>query len=104
MQCKQEETIMAIKITGFYQLPHQTMPELVDFNEVFDTSFMRKYTRFRTFEKFLQGSRFKIENQRDFEALPEEEMDAWVRKATRFSSWQEMLDTATDKYVMHKNL
>ena len=63
---------MAIKITGFYQLPHQTMPELVDFNEVFDTSFMRKYTRFRTFEKFLQGSRFKIENQRDFEALPEE--------------------------------
>ena len=37
---------MAIKITGFYQLPHQTMPELVDFNEVFDTSFMRKYTRF----------------------------------------------------------
>ena len=95
---------MAIKITGFYQLPHQTMPELVDFNEVFDTSFMRKYTRFRTFEKFLQGSRFKIENQRDFEALPEEKMDAWVRKATKFSSWQEMLDTATDKYVMHKNL
>ena len=67
MQCKQEETIMAIKI-------------------------------------FLQGSRFKIENQRDFEALPEEKMDAWVRKATKFSSWQEMLDTATDKYVMHKNL
>ena len=94
---------MAIKITGFYQLPHQTMPELVDFNEVFDTSFMRKYTRFRTFEKFLQGSRFKIENQRDFEALPEEKMDAWVRKATKFSSWQEMLDTATDKYVMHKD-
>lgn len=95
---------MAIKITGFYQLPHQTMPELVDFNEVFDTSFMRKYTRFRTFEKFLQGSRFKIENQRDFEALPEEKMDAWVRKATKFLSWQEMLDTATDKYVMHKNM
>ena len=89
---------MAIKITGFYQLPHQTMPELVDFDEVFDTSFMR------TFEKFLQGSRLKIENQRDFEALPEEKMDAWVRKATKFSSWQEMLDTATDKYVMHKNM
>ena len=51
---------MAIKITGFYQLPHQTMPE--------------------------------------------EKMDAWVRKATKFSSWQEMLDTATDKYVMHKNM
>ena len=31
-------------------------------------------------------------------------MDAWVRKATKFSSWQEMLDTATDKYVMHKNM
>ena len=52
----------------------------------------------------MQGSRFKIENQKDFEALPEEKMDAWVRKATKFSSWQEMLDTATDKYVMHKNM
>ena len=42
----------------------------------------------------------------DFYSLPhsEEKMDAWVRKATKFSSWQEMLDTATDKYVMHKNM
>ncbi|MDD6382254.1 hypothetical protein [Mitsuokella sp.] len=94
---------MAIKITGYYKLPHQTTPELVDFDEVFSTSFMRRYTRFRTFEKFLQGGRFGIKDQRDFEALPEEQMDEWVRKCTKFSSWQEMLDIATDKYVMHKN-
>ena len=42
---------MSIKITGFYQLPHQTMPELVDFDDVFNTSFMRKYTRFRLFSR-----------------------------------------------------
>lgn len=94
---------MSIKITGYYKLPHQTTPELVDFDEVFNTSFMRRYTKFRTFEKFLQGGRFGIESQRNFEALPEEQMDAWVRKSTKFSSWQEMLDIATDKYVMHKN-
>ena len=43
---------MAVKIVGYYQLPTQREPQLVDFQEIFDRSFMRKYTRFRTFEKF----------------------------------------------------
>ena len=75
---------MAIKIIGFYQLPHQTMPELVDFNEVFDTSFMRKYTRFRTFEKFLQGSRFKIGHEILIVAGDARHSDGQVRHAQEY--------------------
>ena len=37
--------------------------------------------------------------QVSFEYLPEENMDAHVVKNTRFSSWKEMLDVATDTYV-----
>ena len=37
--------------------------------------------------------------QVSFEDLPEENMDAHVVKNTRFSSWKEMLDVATDTYV-----
>ena len=87
-----------VKITGWYQLPGD-LPRQVDFDELFDTAFMRKYTKYRSFEKFLVGGKFDIQSQADFEALPEEQMDAHVRNATQFASWKEMIDTATDLYA-----
>lgn len=93
---------MALKLQGYYMLPNSTTPQLVDFEDLFDTSFMRRYTRYRSFEKFLAGGRFDIKSQKDFEDLPEELMDAHVKKTTKFSSWQEMIDCATDKYILHK--
>jgi len=91
---------MPIKITGYYKLPNSLEPKLVDFNEVFHTSFMRKFTRYKSFEKFLNGGKFAIKCQQDFEALPEIEMDQHVLQSTKFKSWQEMLDYATDKYIL----
>lgn len=91
---------MTIKITGYYKLPYQEEPCLVDFNEVFNLAFMRKYTRYRSFEKFLLGGHFHIANQQDFESLPEEVMDAHVKKTTKFSSWQEMLNFGTDRFIL----
>jgi len=93
---------MSCNLTGYYQLPNHPVPQLVAFDALFNTAFMRKYTRYRTFEKFLTGSRFRIESQADFEALPEAKMDIFVQKATRFASWQEMLDFATDLYIHNK--
>lgn len=87
-----------VKITGYYQLPGQ-MPQPVDFDVLFSTSFMRRYTQYRSFDRFLRGAPFTIHSQQEFEALPDAEMDAHVRRHTRFSSWKEMLDTATDLYV-----
>jgi len=87
-----------VKITGWYQLPG-TLPHQVDFEELFDTSFMRRYTKYRSFEKFLAGGKFDIRSQADFEALPEEQMDAHVRRVTQFASWKDMIDTATDIYA-----
>lgn len=87
-----------VRLTGWYQLPG-SMPQTVDFAELFPASFMRKYTRYRSWDKFLSGSGFAIASQADFEALPEADMDAYVRRATKFGSWKEMLDTATDKYA-----
>ncbi|WP_418871454.1 hypothetical protein [Selenomonas bovis] len=92
-----------VKITGYYQLPGR-LPQAVDFSELFDRSFMRRFTHCRSFERFLAGGRFRVRSQAEFEALPEEEMDAYVRRATRFSSWKEMLDTATDLYARRQLL
>ena len=93
---------MTLKLTGYYTLPTETEPRLFDFNDVFDAAFMRHYTRYRSFEKFLAGGGFSIACQKDFEELPEEKMDAFIKKASKFSSWQEMLDFATDKYARRK--
>jgi len=90
--------ILLVKLIGYYQLPG-ALPQPVDFAVLFDKSFMRKYTNYRTFEKFLQGGRFRITSQQDFEELPEAQMDQHVVKNTRFHSWGEMLDFATDIYA-----
>ena len=37
-----------------------------------------------------------------FEDLPEEKMDIHVKKTTKFSSWQEMLDWGTNQYILHQ--
>ena len=60
-----------VKLMGYYQLPG-SMPVQVSFEDLFNTSFMRKYTKYRSFEKFLLGGGFHIEIQQDFEDLPEE--------------------------------
>jgi len=90
-----------IKITGYYQLPGD-LPQPVDFANLFNASFMRRYTQYRSFDRFLRGGSFEIHSQADFEALPESAMDAHVRHHTRFSSWKDMIDTATDLYVHQK--
>lgn len=86
---------MSVKITGYYKLPNEFEPQLIDFDKVFDISFMRKYTKYKTFAKFLSGGKFNITCQKDFEEL----MDKHVAKNTQFKTWQEMLDFATDKYI-----
>mgnify|MGYP001614958351 FL=1 len=93
---------MALKITGYYKLPNEIEPQLIEFDKVFNISFMRKYTNYKTFAKFLTGGRFNITCQKDFEELPEDLMDKHVSKNTQFKTWQEMLDFATDKYIISK--
>lgn len=93
---------MAVKITGYYKLPNEIEPQLIEFDKVFNISFMRKYTNYKTFAKFLTGGKFNITCQKDFEELPEDLMDKHVVKNTQFKTWQEMLDFATDKYIISK--
>lgn len=93
---------MTVKITGYYKLPNEIEPQLIEFDKVFNISFMRKYTNYKTFAKFLTGGKFNITCQKDFEELPEDLMDKHVSKNTQFKTWQEMLDFATDKYIISK--
>lgn len=71
-------------------------------SELFTTSFMSKYTNFSTFDNFLKAGNFTVNSQEDFEAIPDEEMDIHVGTLTSFSSWEDMLEKATEEYLVKK--
>lgn len=102
-----------MSIKGFRQLERQLKriqqgaKELekttsIPFEELFHSSFMKKYSQFSSFEEFLDAGNFKVESQEDFEAIPDADMDDHVTKTTKFSDWQTMLDTAVSEYVAKK--
>ena len=55
---------------------------------------MRARTRFASFEAMLKASPFKAETAEDFKAIPDAQWDAFIRKETRFRSWEAMQQEA----------
>lgn len=74
----------------------------VSFDNMFTKSFMCKHTPVSNFDEFLTAGGFEVNSQEDFEAIPDADMDNYVIKSTKFSSWQEMLDTAAQEYALKK--
>jgi hypothetical protein len=73
--------------------------EKIDFSKLFTKSFMLKYTNLLSFDEFLTASSFEIESKEDFEAIPDIEFDFYVNSCTKFATWQDMLDTATQEHI-----
>lgn len=71
----------------------------ISFDKLFDTSFMRKHTQVSSFEEFLKAGNFVVNSKEDFEAIPDDVFDAYVVKATSFSSWKEMQEIAVKDYL-----
>lgn len=104
---------MGFKIKGLNELQkqfkkmEQAARELegnnsIPFSDLFTSSFMNKYTNFSNFEEFLEAGEFTVNSQEDFESIPDSDMDLHVSKSTKFSSWQNMLESATEAYVAKK--
>lgn len=74
----------------------------VAFDDLFISTFMRKYTNFSSFDEFLKNGNFTVNSQEDFESIPDAEMDDHVSKTTKFSSWQNMLNKAVEEYTAKK--
>lgn len=74
----------------------------VPFSELFTGSFMTHYTDFKSFDDFMVAGGFHAETTEEFEKIPDEPFDSHVSATTKFSSWEEMLQTATSEYVKKK--
>jgi hypothetical protein len=71
----------------------------IPFTELFTPEFMRLYTSFTDIESFFDASPWEVEGQADFEAIPEDDFDAYVDENTEFPDWETMLDTASERYL-----
>ena len=70
--------------------------------DILNPKFISGHTRFQTADEFFEASGFKLESQADFEAIPEDRLDAFVRSVSSFSSWREMLNTAGAAWAKKK--
>ncbi|NDL68489.1 hypothetical protein [Anaerotalea alkaliphila] len=71
----------------------------VSVDVLFSESFMNRYSDFSSFSEFLQSGSFEVNSQEDLEALDDEKINEHVRATTKFSSWQKMIDAATEIYT-----
>lgn len=104
---------MSVKITGFDKLEKElnrikrnaealSGTKEVSFAELFTPGFMSQNTAVSSFDAFLEAGGYQVNSKEDFEAIPDEEFDAYVRENTRFTSWQDMLQSAVNAYVVKK--
>ncbi len=66
------------------------------FKELFPSTFMTKYTQFRTIEDMVEKSSIRGEKKEDFTS---EEWNKFVREKTSFQNWEEMLKKAAEEYL-----
>lgn len=68
-------------------------------NELFTDSFMKKNTKFSSLDEMLDKSPFTIETQQDFESIPDDLWDDFVRKTVNFLTGKKCNKKLTNIYV-----
>jgi hypothetical protein len=74
----------------------------VSYYELFNASFMNRYTQHSTIDEFFVAGGFEFETEEDFEQIPEEEVDKHVQSASKFNSWQDMMTKAGEHWAAKK--
>lgn len=73
--------------------------QTVPVTDILTSNFVSKHTKFTSAQELFENSGFKLDSQADFEAIPEEAMDSYIRSVSTFKSWKEMLSAAGESYV-----
>jgi hypothetical protein len=74
-------------------------PELKELlKNIFDDDFMKEYTTLENFTAFQFSSAVVVNWDSDPLIYKTVLLDAFVKETTRFTSWDEMVRTATDKH------
>lgn len=104
---------MGMKITGFDEFEKKLKKiqsdvnklsgeRTVSFDELFNSDFMDKHTKFQSFEELLKGGGFVVNSPEDFAAISDDEFDKHISKTTDFDSWGDMQSRAAEEYYVRK--
>ena len=74
----------------------------VPVSELLTSSFLSKHTRFLSTNDLFEASGFKVESTEDFEAIPSDKWDDFIRSVSSFENWQAMLAAAGEEWVSKK--
>lgn len=74
----------------------------VPIDELLTSSFISKHTHFSNADEMFDASGFKIENQDDFEAIPDDKWDEFISSISTFPDWQAMLNEAGKEWAARK--
>ena len=66
----------------------------VSLTDVLTPAFVSQHTRFADAGQLFEASGFNANSQAEFEAIPEDKLDAFIRSESSFGSWKEMLSAA----------
>lgn len=89
------------KIEKNAEKPNQGLG-MVSFTDLFTPAFMSTYTQFANFGELLVGGKYTVNSLGDFLALLNEDFDKFIKKTTKFKSWEEMQSTAVADYMKKK--
>ena len=76
--------------------------QMLKFEEIFTSEFMNKYTDYSSIDEMFNKSEFTIESNEDFDKIPVDQLDRFVKENTKFPTWAEMIGTAGEEYVIRK--
>jgi len=72
---------------------------MVSFNDLFTPSFMTSYTNFSTFNGLLEAGKFDVKSLEDFMAILDAKFDVFIKKTTKFKTWEKMQSAAVAEYL-----
>ena len=74
----------------------------VPLSELLNDSFVSHHSSFSSLDELMEASEFKIESQEDFEAIPDNEWDEFIKRNTSFNSWIDMLNDACEQWIKNR--
>jgi len=78
----------------------QEDPDHISLDELFNESFMGKYSTCKSFAEFLIKGNFQVDTLEDIDSLNDELFDRHVARETDFADWKSMLDKANKDYAI----
>jgi hypothetical protein len=74
----------------------------VKIGDLLTPDFIQRFTDFMNVDEMFAASGFKLESQKDLEAIPQDLLDAFIRERTLFGCWSEMMQKATEEWTAKK--